>query len=237
MDKTQLWGDEVIEHPSGMDASIRTFANTNTYSSIYTLFFIVFLLLSFKHIYRSLASVFRCCFRFSHALKVEDNLSLEQGRWVLFILSLMHFSMVIYYFVSVLRVDVYHRFASILVPLCVLFFLLIYFLRRAVFAFIGWVIRSPRELTFLAQGLRDYLILAAVFTFPLSFCTLFPLSSVIYLLVIWCVAALAVCYLLFLYRTLTYFFWVRFSVFFWILYLCGLEIAPLALLYSALTTI
>ena len=237
MDKTELWGEAVIEYPSGINASVYRAQQADSCASVYALLFLIILLLSHKQIRRALSTVVLCCFRFLYALKIEENLSLEQGRNTLFGLSLFHFSMVTFHFVKASRAELFGRFEWLSIPLFFLLYLLFYLLRRAVFAFIGWIIRAPNELKFMAKGLRDFVIFAAVATFPLSFVHLFSWSSVVMPMAIWCVSALTVSFLLFVFRTFRYFIYVRFSVFFWILYLCTLEIAPLALLYRALITI
>jgi hypothetical protein len=234
MNKTQLWGEAVVEHPSGIDASACTLHQNDFYSSLVCLLFVVFLLLTYKYIRRSLLPILRCCFSFSQTIKTEDNLSIEQGRIGLFLFSLFHFSVVAYFFAQIYGVNTR---GLPLIPLFFLIYTLIYVSRWAVFVFTGWVIRHPNELKFIARGSRDYLILATILTLPLPLFSLFSWSSLFLPLAIWCVSALVICYFLFLYRTLRYFLYVRFSIFFWILYLCSLEIAPLALLYSVLLPI
>ena len=136
-----------------------------------------------------------------------------------------------------INVDLFEAYGWFLAPFFLLAYTLFYGLRWIVFGFVGWVIKRYDELTFIAQGLRDYLIFAATFTLPLTFITLLSWPSAMNLLFTWCAIVLIIGYLLFLFRTFRYFLYVRFSVFFWILYLCTLEIAPIAFLYSALNTI
>jgi len=237
MDKTQLWGEAVVTHPSGVHASLFAAEQSDFNSSLFCLLFILFLLLTFNSIRRSLFPIIRCCFYFSQTLKTQNNLSLEQGRITLFIFSLFHFSIVAFFFVQTFRVDLYHTYGWLLVPAFFMIYTLIYLSRWVVFLFVGWVIRRTDDFKFIVNGSRDFFILAALFTLPLALFSLFSWSSEMMPLAIWGISALVVCYLLFLFRTLRYFIHVRFSVFFWILYLCSLEIAPLALLYSALLTI
>jgi len=237
MDKTQLWGEAVVAHPSGTNASLYVGQQGDLLSGIYILFFITFLLLTYKFIRHSLIPVLRCGFSFSQTIKTENNLSLEQGRFVLFVFSLFHFSIISFFFIQTFSADLYDTYTWLLVPLFYLIYALIYVSRWAVLVFIGWVIRHPNELKFLARASRDFSILAAFFTLPVPLFSLFSCSSVMKPITIWSISALVLCYLLFLFRTLRYFIHVRFSVFFWILYLCGLEIAPLTLLYSVLLTV
>ena len=229
MDKRQLWGDAVVEHPSGVNASVYTSIQSDLYLSVYFLSFLVFLLLAYKHISRSIWAIIGCCFRFSQTIKSHDNLSLEQGRMILFMVSLFHFSMVGFFFV--------HITSWWVIPLFFLAFTLYYGFKFAAIAAIGWVIKTQNDLTVIAKGFRDFVVLAALLTFPLFFATLFFWSSSVNLLAIWCISTILLCYLLFLFRVLQYFIHFRFSVFFYILYLCSLEIAPLALLYSVFITI
>jgi hypothetical protein len=237
MDKTQLWGDAVIEHPLGVDAFLYANIGNELFLSVSTLTFIVFLLLIYKYLHRSILPIINCCFRFSQTIKTQDNLSLEQGRLVLFIFSLFHISIGTFYLVYLYRTDLFVLYGWLLIPFFLLFLILFYCVRWMVFIFIGWVIRRQNELKFIAKGSRDFFILAALLTLPLSLSALFTMSSMVNILIIWCISAFILSYLLFLYRTLHYFIYVRFSVFFWFLYLCSFEIAPLVLLYSVFLTI
>jgi len=237
MNKKELWGEAVVEHPSRANASESTMVQTDIYSSFFCLAVIFFLLIAKKHIHRSLVTIIRCCFRFSQTIKVQDNISLGQGRIILFIFSLFYISMLSFYFIQTYRIDLFDAYHWFLVPIFFFVYTLLYVLRWFVFGFVGWVIKRQSEFSFLACGLRDYLILVATFTVPLTFLTLLSWPSALKLLMTLCSMAIIVSYLLFLFRTLRYFIYVRFSVFFWILYLCSLEIAPIAFLYSALITI
>lgn len=237
MDKKQLWGDAVVEHPSGVSASVYANIQSDIYTSIYCLTFILFVLLAYKYVSRTIGTILSCCFRFSQTIKTQDNLSLEQGRIVLSIFSLFHISMIAFFFIKTFEAKLYHQLGWVIIPLLCLSLLLFYGAKYAALSFIGWVIRHSNELKIILKGVRDFFVLATVATFPLYFVTLFSWSSAIYVLTIWCVSVLTICYLLFLFRTLQYFIHFRFSIFFWILYLCALEIAPLALVYSVLITI
>lgn len=237
MNKKELWGKEVIEHPVRAKASESTSSQTDIYSSFFCLVIIIFLLFARKQISRSLMSIVRCCFRFSQTIRAEDNISLGQGRIILFSFSLFYFSVLSFYAIQTYRIDLYETYGWLLVPFLFVAFVLFYQLRWGLFMLVGWVIKQPEEFTFLAKGLRDYLILSATCTLPLSFVTLLPWSQGTKFLIFWCAIAIIISYLLFLFRTIKYFIYVRFSVFFWFLYLCSLEIAPIAFLYSALLTI
>jgi len=237
MNKKELWGEAVIEHASGINASAFASIQSDLYASVYALSFIVFLLLAYKYIHRAIIPLIHCCFSFSQTIRTQDNLSLVQGRIILFIFSLFHFSMVAFFFIQAYKTDLYYKFGWPMIPFFCAILALVYLSKWAAFAFIGWVIRRTGELTSIASGIRDFFILSAILTLPLSFITLYSWTSAIKPLTIWCISILILCYLLFLLRTFRYFIYVRFSIFFWILYLCSLEIVPLALLYSVLLTV
>ena len=237
MDRGQLWGNAVIEHPLGVNASIYESIHSDVFASVYCLTFIFFFLLWYKYISRSIVPIIHCCFRFSQTVKAHDNISLEQGRFVLLVFSIFHFAMVAFFFVQTYEIGMFQPLGWLFIPLFYLILILFYGAKYALFAFIGWVIRQQNELTIIAKGFRDFFILASITTFPLYFVTLFSWPSIVPFLSIWCITALLLSYILFLYRTFQYFLHFRFSVFFYILYLCILEIAPLTLLYSVFITI
>jgi len=231
MDKTQLWGSEVIEHQSGTVASMYTIDQGGAYSGIYSLVFLIILLVSFKFIRQSIAVMLTCCFRFSRAWKTQEDVSLETGRVILFLVSLLHFSILSFFFLQIYRPDLLESLGWLIIPILGLAFYLFYLCKWSLLVAVGWLVRQPNELRFLAQSPRDFVILAAILSLPLSLFNLFSLVSNTDYLFFWCVIVLIFCFFLFITHTLRLFIYFRFSVFFWILYLCSLEIAPLALLY------
>ncbi|MCL2738076.1 MAG: DUF4271 domain-containing protein [Bacteroidales bacterium] len=231
MDKTQLWGSEVIEHPSGTTASMYTTNHGDAYSGVYSLTFLIILLVVFKFIKRSMAVILSCCFRFSQAWKSREDVSLETSRVILFLVSLLHFSILGFFFIRIYRPELLENLGWLMIPALGVAFYLLYICKWGLLVYVGWLIRLPNELRFLAQSPRDFVILAAILSLPLSLLNLFPIIPNADYLLIWCVAALSISFLLFIVRSFYFFLHLRFSVFFWILYLCSLEIAPLALLY------
>lgn len=229
MDKQHIWGDAVIQHPSGINASSYYLFHSDIYTTIHFLSLFILVLVSYSLIKRSLVPIVRECFVFSQTVKNESNFSLEQGRNILFIYSLLHFSMVAFFFVK--------KYDWRFIPLFFITLILYYGLKYAIFTFIGWVVNHSNELKIIAKSFRDYLFLSALVSFPIYFATLFFWPSLFSVLVMWSVSSILLCYFLFLYRTLQYFLHYRFSVFFFILYLCSFEVAPFALLYSLLLTV
>ena len=227
----QLWGSEVIEHPSGTIASIYTIYQGDAYSGLYSLLLIIILLVAFKFIRRSIVVIVRGCFRFTQAWKAQEDVSLETSRVILFIISLLHFSILGFFFLQVYRPDLLPNPGWWIIPLLGLTFYLLCLCKWGLLALIGWLVKQPYALRFLARSPRDFIILAAILSLPLSLLPLFSMISNADYLLGWNLIVLIFCFLLFVLHTLRFFLQLRFSLFFWILYLCSLEIAPLALLY------
>ncbi|MCL1973527.1 MAG: DUF4271 domain-containing protein [Bacteroidetes bacterium] len=231
MDKTQLWGSEVIEHPSGTNASIYTIHQGDAYSGIYSLLLLMILLVAFKFIRQSMVMIMRCCFRFTQAWKTQEDVSLGTSRVILFIISLLHFSILSFLFLQAYRSDLVAHLGWLMIPIVGVVFYLLYLCKWGLLALTGWLVKHTNELRFLAQSPRDYIILAAILSLPLSLLPLFSMIPNTDFLLGWCAIVLIFCFLLFTLRSFRFFLQLRFSLFFWILYLCCLEIAPLALLY------
>jgi len=124
---------------------------------------------------------------------------------------------------------------AFIVPLLFLVLLALFYLKIFFHLLVGWVIGQPESMRFLVFSQRDFLILAAILSLPLSLASLFELSPIPQPLIIWLLFALFSSFLLFLFHSLRYFLYRRFSLFFWFLYLCSFELAPIALLYRLAT--
>jgi len=231
MEKTQLWGTAVVEHASKTPASIHPLDQGDAYSGVYSLLFLLILLGMFAYIKKFVPVIVGCCFRFSRIIYTKEDLSLEVGRSLLFLVSLLHFSVVSFFFIQVYRPDLFETFGWLIIPALMAAFLLFYLFKWSLLLLIGWLIGRPEEFRFLAKSPRDFTILAAIITLPLSLFPLFPVAPSAEYLLMACGGVLVFCAFLFVIRTFRYFLYVRFSIFAWILYLCTLEMAPLALLY------
>jgi len=231
MDKMQLWGSAITEHPPEGAVAIGTIKQGDTYSSVYGLLLIVSLLISFRYARRHIAPIINSCFYFARAWKAKDDISLEISKVILFLISLLHFSFLSSLFAQAYRPDLFEIFNWLLPPMLMAAFFLFYALQWSLLAFIGWLVQKPHELRFLAKSARDFVIFAAILSLPLTLFNLFLFVPEGDYLLFYGGALSLFCFLLSILRTFHLFLHVRISVFLWILYLCTLKIAPLMLLY------
>jgi len=231
MDKTQLWGSAITEHSPDRTIAMDTIRQGDTHSSVYGLLLIISLLISFRYTRRHIAPIINGSFYFARAWKAKDDVSLEISKVILFLIGLLHLSFLSSLFIQAYRPDLFGLFNWLLTPTFMVAFFLLYALKWSALSFIGWLVKKPNELRFLAKSARDYVILAAILTLPFTLFNLFLyVQKSDYLL--FCGGVLSLfSLLLFFLRSFHLFLHLRFSVFLWILYLCTLEIAPLMLLY------
>ena len=232
---SQIWGQDATACEP-LQQALSIFASKgDPYSGIYSLLFITFILLAYKHIHRCIPPILAGCIQFSKAVKTQEDLSINLGRNLLFLLSLLHFALIGAPFTDEHALIIQFGLKPFTVPLLFLALLVLFFINVFFHLLIGWVIGQTEPMKSLVFIQRDFTILAAILSLPLSLASLFELTPIPPALGIWLLFALASALLLFLFHSLRYFLYRHFSLFFWFLYLCSFEIAPLALLYRLST--
>ena len=228
---SKIWGPEAVACEPFQNSFIGPSSEGALHSGMYALLLILAILLSFKYIQRSFLPILSTCFQFSKSIKIQEDLSVRLGKIILFTLSLFHFALIGAHFLEdwdiIVRLDV----GPFLIPLLFLLFIALFFLKVLLLLLIGWITGHSEAMRFLAFSHREFLILAAVLSLPLSLAGFPELNPVPLTLIIWLIFALSSAFLLFQFHSLRYFIYARFSLFFWFLYLCSLEIIPIALLY------
>jgi hypothetical protein len=228
---SKIWGPDAMACEPFQNGFIHPVSESALHSGIYTLFFILAILTSFKYIHRTFFPILSTCFQFSKSLKIQEDLSVRLGKIILFTLSLFHFALMGALLFEdtdiVIRLDL----GPFLVPLLFLLFMALFFLKVFLQLLVGWITGQTEALRFLAFSQREFFTLAAVLSLPLSLASLFELKPLPLSLIIWLFLALALAFLFFQIHSFRYFLYARFSLFFWFLYLCSLEIIPIALLY------
>ncbi len=161
----------------------------------------------------------------------ENSLLMRNIRQVLFLFSLLILSFWIYLLLS-------QYGGQLTMATWQLYFLvfggaLIYFILKAgVMWLIGTVSDSAEALSMLAYSGQLCVIAAGILLFPLSIMLLLGSERTRYTVNMVIAIVCALSFLLYFIRSFQIFHRAKFSLFFWILYLCTFEIVPFLVLYS-----
>ena len=228
---SQIWGQDATAYAPPPQTLSALASEGALHSGIYCLLFILFILIAFNHIRHCVLPVLYGCIQFSKAIKIQEDLSVNLGKTLLFALSLFHFALIAAPFIEEQPFVIRYDLSVFVVPLVFIALLSLFFLKVFFHLLVGWLIGQSEPMKFLVFSQRDFLVSAAILSLPLSLTTLFELTPIPQPLIIWLLFVLTAAFLLFLFHSLRYFIYRRFSLFFWFLYLCAFEIAPIALLY------
>lgn len=110
-------------------------------------------------------------------------------------------------------------------------FVVFFLVRCLLMRLLGWTIDTPAFTRLIGRTGQDYCVLGGLIFLPLYFVFSFPFVEIGNVLNTCLMVLLIVGYFLYLVRTLQIFLSAHFSLFFWILYLCTLEIVPFGVLF------
>lgn len=207
-----------------------SYAISDTPLSIIILAFFVILVFFSREIITVIPSALKSAFNLKNHYKSEEKLSLSSMRNLVFIISLIYFPVII----TIMAGSYIELRFGIYPPL----FLIIFFgvlivlgvVKKLIFKLLSWLNRDKHTFTFIEKVGFNHIILATIVTFPALLTQLvtddYSGETQIYAMII---CTLPV-YILYLVRTFQIIIGQHYSLFFYILYLCGAEFLPIVLL-------
>ena len=204
-------------------------ANDNVLSSVTLAFFILLVLFS-REIINIFPLIFKSIFKLKNHYKLEDKLALTRQRDVVSIVAALYFPVLITLMNSNYIADKYR-----LLPLnCLLISLLIIFvywlIRKTLYGILSWVTKDKVTFKMIEKIGYNHLIISVIFSLPsILFRFIWPQISDITTLNTLLFCCLIV-YCLYIIRGYQIIISHRYSHFFYILYLCGIELLPFAIL-------
>lgn len=228
-----LWGAGTLSLPiTAYGTNSAGNNDTNYYTSGVIMVFLLLLFLFFREVKNTIPLVIKGFFDLKVQLGIEERLSSANQRNITALISILMISLI---YASVFGDAFYLNTGlgeHILMLLTVISTMVFWILKSIINKFAGWITKSRQAFVLVGKIGYNHFIIAAILTTPLF---LIPYTdSVIDQIVL--VKYLIVCYIaifiIYLMRVRQIIISYHFSHFFYILYLCSVEILPPALLIN-----
>ena len=198
-------------------------------SGIIISFFIILVVFS-REIISTIPAVFKAFTNLRDHLKLEEKLALTQQRNVVFIISLLYFPMIVTLLVDNYVSNEFNIYPPYFLIGFFIFLLLFGLVKKLIYKLLSWINRDKGTFNLLEKVGYNHVIIAAIFTFPAVLIKTFSYAITEKEVVLIMTVSVLPVMLMYLFRSYQIIIGHRFSVFFYILYLCGVEILPLVLI-------
>jgi flagellar biosynthesis protein FlhB len=223
-----LWNTTVISQ-SHM-GEIREISTGESYlESSLILLFIIITLFFFREILNTIPSIFKSLLSHKEHVRLEEKLSASTQRNITALIAALFFPI----FLTITIGDTVSAYSGIPGWLQFVFGLglvIAYWVFKSlVLKFLGWITKNKHIFNLIGKIGYNHLIMAAIFSTPILLSRFFIPElefSLFYKLLIYCIVLIYVLYLIRVYQTIII---NRFSHIFYIVYLCSVELLPIAL--------
>lgn len=229
-----LWGSSTLSKTKPPKGSVPVSDSSEFFVSGLILLFSILLILFSREILITIPNIFKTIFSFKNHQKLEHKLSISYQRNVTAALSAFYypviFTLLMGEFIDQnVGIEGYLIFAGI----TALFF--VYWVFKTItLRFLGWVTKTNQPFNLIGKMGYNHLIISVIFSFPALIVSFFfpDMKEIIFASIL--IVCLLFLYLVYMVRTYQAIISYRFSHFFYILYLCIVELLPLALLTNFL---
>ena len=229
-----LWGSSTLSKTKPPKGSIPVTNSSEFFVSGVILAFFILLIIFSREILITIPNIFKTIFSFKNHQRLEQKLSISNQRNITATLSALYFPVILTlvlgeFIDNSVGIPGYLIFAGITA-----LFLAYWIFKTITLRFLGWVTKFNQPFNLIGKMGYNHLIISVIFSFPALIISLFfPDIKEIILISLLTVCVLFL-YLIYLIRTYQAIISYRFSHFFYILYLCIIELLPLALLTNFL---
>lgn len=229
-----LWGHHTLINSassihSGEADSVRS--SDYVLSAIILTFFILLVIFS-REVRKVLPATLNSLFKLSNHLKLENKLSLSNQRDIVTVIAALYFPIFITLLNSDRLIDNSQLQPKYFLLLSLAFIAGFWLLRKSLYSTLSWLTKDKNTFKLIEKIGYNHLIISVIFSFPIILLTfIWPQISDVF------VFNVLICSTLFifavnLYRGYQIIISHRYSHFFYILYLCGIELLPIALLLN-----
>lgn len=226
-----LWGSHTLAVPDRRGESTFTAeANENIFSSSFILLFFILIAIFFRDIQATTYFLIQNIFKFKSQIALEEKLSSVTQRNRTFLISIVFLAL----FFTLTFGDYFTKKTGLreyYVPLILIAVVLTYWIfKSVVLRFTGWLTNDKQTFSLVAKIGYNHLIMASFLTLPvviIPFFTTTEYEPFLFKYLLYSYLAVYLIYLARVYQTIIH---SHFSHVFYILYLCSVEILPMALL-------
>ncbi|HCT94945.1 MAG: hypothetical protein A2X19_10305 [Bacteroidetes bacterium GWE2_39_28] len=223
-----LWNTTVISQSYPGDISGTSPGESYLDSSLIMLFIIITLFF-FREILNTIPSIFKSLLSHKEHVRLEEKLSASTQRNITALIAALFFPIFLTITIGD-TVSAYSGIPSLLQFIFALGVVVVYWIFKSfVLNFLGWITKNKQIFNLIGKIGYNHLIMAALFSTPILLSHFFIPElefSLFYKLLIYCIVLIYVLYLIRVYQTIII---NRFSHIFYIVYLCSVELLPIAL--------
>lgn len=202
-------------------------------SSLIILFLIITLYF-FREILSTLPLIFKSLLSHKENVRLEEKLSASTQRNITALIAALFFPIFLTITIGD-TVSAYSGIPSWLQFVFALGLVIVYWIFKSlILIFLGWVTKNKQTFNLIGKIGYNHLIMAVIFSTPILISRFFIPEiefSLFYKILIYCIVSIYMLYLIRVYQTIIS---NRFSHIFYILYLCTVELLPIALLANFL---
>ncbi|MCK9628237.1 MAG: DUF4271 domain-containing protein [Bacteroidales bacterium] len=239
MPVSSLWSASTeyytIDMPSGPPRN--EFAKNDIIISGIFLAFFVLLIISSKEILNVYPAVIKSFFKLKNHIKLEERLAISNQRDIVAGVVLLYYPILITLTFDDLIIKKYNIIPELYLVIIFVALTCLWLVRKGLFNLLSWLMREKNAFRFIEKISYNYLISSVIITFPAAMTGFFwpgISDDTIVKTLLYC--SLFV-YFIYLTKTWQIIISRRFSLFFYILYLCTLEFLPIALIVNLILSI
>jgi hypothetical protein len=227
-----LWGGDNQQYTGSIESIKSVSANSGDdyVVSIFFLAFFILVLICSKEIINVYPSVIKAFFKLKNHIRLEERLAISNQRDIVTAVVVLYYPLLISLMFGDMIGSVYKIPPRIYLLISIAILTALWIVRKGMFCMLSWLTKDKNTFRFIEKISFNYLIVSVIFTFPAAFITFFwpdiPDLIILKILLYCCL------FVFFIYLTKGFQIIIshRFSLFFYILYLCALELLPIALI-------
>lgn len=237
----QLWSARTLTHTAPLYSSTvsdqgRNFLdnlknNDNILSALILGFFVLLVFFS-REVIEVFPAVLKSLFKLKNHIKLEDKLALSKQRDVVTIIAALYFPVLITLMNGDFLTEDFGIYPLVFLLSSLTFILIYWLMRKAVGYLLSWVTNDKSTFNLIEKIGYNHLIISIIFSFP-SIIINFLLPEISYSIIIniliFCCLFVFIFYIVRVYQIIISH---HYSLFFYILYLCTVEILPVALIVN-----
>ncbi len=203
--------------------------SSDAVSAIVLAFFVILIIFS-REVINVIPASLSSLFKLKNHFKIEETLLLSAQRDIVAIIASIYFPVLIILMNREMITDNFSFSPPILILILISFFLIFWFFRKSVFSILTWVTKDKTTFKLVEKISYNHLIISVIFSFPAIFLRfIWPETPEITIIntLLFCILFIYTFYLIRGYQIILSH---HYSHFFYILYLCTVELLPVALL-------
>jgi hypothetical protein len=198
-------------------------------STLVLAFFIIMVIFS-REIINVIPAVLSSLFKLKNHFKLEDKLALSGQRTVVTIISALYFPVLLTLMNSDYILDSFQLLPQYFLLLCILTLFTLWLVRKGIYDLLSWLTKDKNTFRLIERIGYNHMIISVIFSLPAIFLSFFwpeiDPSTVLIVLI----SSVLFVFLIYLIRGYQIIISHHYSHFFYILYLCSIELLPIALI-------